>query len=125
MKKLEVVMKPSGLDLFKEMAPRLGISEYDVSQVRISPNTASSERRRLYRGQEYAVDLLARIKVELRVIDQAAKSVARDILAMLAPDRIAISTIDEVLSASVGADHDDLSIAPAERGSSEIPRVIH
>ena len=124
MKKLEVVMKSSGFDLFKEFAPRLGISEYEVTEVRISPSAAIPEGRRLYRGQEYTADLLSRIKVEFTVIDQAARSIARDILAMLAPDRIAISTLDEVLSTAVGVQH-NLSIAPAERGTSEIPRVIH
>jgi hypothetical protein len=92
--------------------------------VRISPSAAIPEGRRLYRGQEYTADLLSRIKVEFTVIDQAARSIARDILAMLAPDRIAISTLDEVLSTAVGVEH-NLSIAPAERGTSEIPRVIH
>jgi nitrogen regulatory protein PII len=124
MKKLEIVMKHSGFDLFTDLAPRFGISEYDVSEVRISSSAAISERRRLYRGQQYTVELLSRIKVEFTVIDQAARSVARDILATLAPDRIAISTLDEVLDTSAGAER-NLSISATEPGACETPRVIH
>ena len=64
MKRVEVVMTSSAFHTFKDSAAHLGIGEYDVSDVRLSPNLAVKERQRLYRGQEYMLDLLSRVKVE-------------------------------------------------------------
>ena len=100
MKRVEVVMKISALDTFKDSAPRLGISEYDVSEVRRSPSSALRERQRLYRGQEYILDLLSRVKVEFAMPDEDARPVAQNILALVDPDTIAISALDEVINMS-------------------------
>jgi nitrogen regulatory protein PII len=89
-------MKSSALDTLRESAARLGISEYDVSDVRRSPSFAVKERQRLYGGQEYTLDLLSRVKVEFAILDEDAKQVAQNILTLVAPDTIAISALDEV-----------------------------
>jgi nitrogen regulatory protein PII len=124
MKKLEVVMKSSAFDIFSQSAASLGISGYEVSEVRVSPSFAFRERQRLYRGHQYAVDLLSRVKVQFAVVDGAAKSLARDLITLLTPDSIAVSTLDEVISMPAGADH-TVSISHTERGASEMTRVIH
>ena len=49
MKKLEVIMKPAAFVTFRASAARLGISEYDVSEVRLSTRVAVAEGRRCYR----------------------------------------------------------------------------
>jgi nitrogen regulatory protein PII len=124
MKKMEVVMKSSAFDTFRESAMRLGISEYDVSDVRLSPGFAASERRRFYRGQEYNLELLSRIKVEFAVFDGDAKPVAQDLLTLVAPDSIAISALDEVISMSTKPVY-AVSSPLTEGGASEIAGVTH
>ena len=124
MKKLEVVMKSSAFNTFREYAPRLGISEYDLSEVRLSPGFAVRERQCLYRGQEYSLDLLSRVKVEFAVLDEDAKPVAQHLLTMLAPDRIAISTVDEVISMSANVGPVD-AVSRTERGASQVAPISH
>ena len=124
MKRVEVVMKSSALDTFKDSATRLGISEYDVSDVRLSPSLAVRERRRLYRGQEYTLDLLSGVKVQFAVLDEDAKQVAQNLLTLVAPDSIAISAIDEVISMSTSAS-DSVPRSRTERGASEMTSIRH
>jgi len=124
MKKLEVVMKASAFDMFTESATSLGISGYEVSDVRVSPNSAFHERQRLYRGHQYVVDLLSRVKVQFPVVDAAAKALARELVTMLAPDSIAISTLDEMVSLPADADH-TVPISHPTTAPAEIARIIH
>lgn len=124
MKRMEVVMKSSAFDRFRESATRLGISEYDVSDVRLSPGFAAEERRRFYRGQEYNLDLLARVKVEFAVYDEDAKPVAQNLLTLVAPDSIAIFALDEVISISTSAVHRE-SLPRTEHSASEMMGIGH
>jgi nitrogen regulatory protein PII len=124
MKRVEVVMKSSALDVFKHSAERLGISEYDVSDVRRSPSFAVKERQRLYRGQEYTLDLLSRVKVEFAVLDQDAKRVTQNILALAAPDSIAIFALDELITMST-SDGQTVPRSRTEHGDYEVPSLIH
>ena len=124
MKRLEVVMKSSALDAFKDSAASLGISEYDVSEVRLSPSFALKERQRLYRGQEYTLDLLSRVKVEFAVFDEDAKQVAQNVLTLTAPDTIAIIALDELITMSTISGK-TVSHSRTEHGSHEVPTAIH
>ena len=124
MKRLEVVMKSSALDAFKDSAARLGISEYDVSDVRLSPSFAVRERQRLYRGQEYTLDLLSRVKVEFAVLDEDAKQVAQNILTLTAPDTIAILALDELITLSTNSGH-TVPRSRTEHGEHELPTEVH
>jgi nitrogen regulatory protein PII len=120
MKKFEVIMKPAAFNTFRASAARLGISEYDVSDVRFSTRVAVAERRRFYRGQEYDLELLSRIKVEFALFDKEAKSVAQDLLGLIAPDSIAISPLEEVVSIS----DDDGPTVPLPRPARNYPEMI-
>jgi nitrogen regulatory protein PII len=81
------------------------------------------ERQRLYRGQEYSADLLTRVKVEFAVSDGAASSVSNEILTILAPDQIAISTLDEVITMPAGSH--TLPTRDSAHQSSDTSRVFH
>jgi len=122
MKRVEVVMRSSALDTFRESAARLGISEYDISEVRLSPSSAVKERRRLYRGQEYTVDLLSGVKVEFITSDAEARPVAENIITLIAADSIAISSLDEVISMSTIAGQ-PVPRSRTDRGDCEIAGV--
>jgi nitrogen regulatory protein PII len=124
MKRVEVVMRLSALEAFKDSAQSLGIFEYDVSEVRLSPTVVVKERQRLYRGQEYTLDLLSRVKVEFAVFDGDAKSVAQHVLKLAAPDRIAIFALDELITTSTSSGQ-SVPRSRTENGDAEIPVITH
>ena len=124
MKRMEVVMKSIALDAFKSSAASLGISEYDVSEVRVSPSFAMKERQRLYRGKEFTLDLISRVKVEFAVFDDDAKRVAENILSLAAPDRIAILALDELITMSSSSGQ-TVPRSRTEHGDREVPIPVH
>jgi nitrogen regulatory protein PII len=117
-------MKSSALDTFKESAPQLSISEYDVSDVRLSPSLPANERQRLYRGQEYTLDLLSRVEVEFAIFDDDAKRVAHDILTIAVPDSIVIFALDELITMSSSSGQ-SVSRPRTEHGEREAPSIVH
>ncbi len=123
MKRVEVLMKSSALEAFKECAPRLGISEYDVSDVRLSVSSAVKPRR-VYRGQEYTLDLVPGVKVEFVAFDEDATEVAENIFTLVSPERVVLWPLDELISIPATTLH----IAPrssTEGRASEIVRLAH
>jgi nitrogen regulatory protein PII len=124
MKRVEVVMTSSALDMFKSSATSLGIFEYDVSDVRLSPRVAVKERQRLYRGQEYTLDLLPRVKVEFALLDEDTKLIVQNLLTLVTPDSIAIFPLDQLItmSSSVGQ---RAARSRSERGYTEVSNVVH
>lgn len=70
MKKLEAIVKPFKLDEVKEALGRHGIQGMTVSEVKgFGRQRGHTER---YRGAEYVVDFLPKIKIELLLDDQDA-----------------------------------------------------
>src|ERR1700730_8844856 len=96
MKRIEVVMKNPALDTFKHAAAELGIAEFDVSEARRS-NALHQERQRLYRGQAYTLDLLAKTKVEFAVLDQDAERIVHTVMTTVHPDSISTFNIEELV----------------------------
>jgi len=74
MKKIEAVIKPFKLDDVKEALTGIGVVGMTVSEVRgFGRQKGHTE---LYRGGEYTVDFLPKIKVEVVVPDHLADKVA-------------------------------------------------
>ena len=72
-KKIEAIIKPFKLDEAKDALAEIGITGITVSEVRgVGRQKGHSE---FYRGAEYAVDLLPKIKLETVVIDELAEKV--------------------------------------------------
>lgn len=70
MKKIEAIIKPFKLDEVKEALAREGIQGMTVSEVKgFGRQKGHTE---LYRGAEYVVDFLPKIKIELLVTDEMA-----------------------------------------------------
>jgi nitrogen regulatory protein P-II 1 len=70
MKKIEAIIKPFKLDEVKEALTREGIRGMTVSEVKgFGRQKGHTE---LYRGDEYVVDFLPKIKIELLVDDDRA-----------------------------------------------------
>jgi nitrogen regulatory protein P-II 1 len=67
MKKLEAIIQPHKLDDVKEALIAVGVDGMTVSEVR--GHGRQKGHTETYRGQEYKVDLLPKVKVELVVAD--------------------------------------------------------
>jgi nitrogen regulatory protein P-II 1 len=79
MKKLEAVVKPFKLDDVKEALTGIGIIGMTVSEVRgFGRQKGHTE---LYRGGEYTVDFLPKIKIEVVVPDHFVDKVAEVVAA--------------------------------------------
>jgi nitrogen regulatory protein PII len=124
LKRVEVLLKSSALNTFEEVAKTLGISEYDVSEVRLSPNLAVKERRRLYRGQEYTLDLLPAAKVEFIASDDGAKVITQNILALITPERVMVSSLDEIVGADINTNK-AAALPYTERTLHNLANVTH
>ncbi|HXH48734.1 MAG TPA: P-II family nitrogen regulator [Terriglobia bacterium] len=77
MKKLEAVIQPSKLDAVKEALHEVGIQGMTVSEVR--GHGRQKGHSEIYRGHEYTVDLLPKIKVEV-VLPDALSEQAVDVI---------------------------------------------
>ena len=71
MKKIEAVIKPFKLDEVREALSEVGITGLTVTEVKgFGRQKGHTE---LYRGAEYVVDFLPKIKIELIVADATAE----------------------------------------------------
>ena len=79
MKKLEAIIKPFKLEEVKDALAELGIEGMTVSEVKgFGRQKGHTE---IYRGSEYTVDFLPKIKVEVVVADQTAQTACDAIVA--------------------------------------------
>lgn len=69
MKKVEAIIKPFKLDDVKEALSELGITGMTVSEVK--GYGRQQGHTELYRGAEYVVDFLPKIKIEIVVSDES------------------------------------------------------
>jgi len=77
MKKIEAIIKPFKLDDVKEKLSEVGIKGMTVSEVRgFGRQKGHTE---IYRGAEYVVDFLPKIKIEVVVADDQVSEVAEAI----------------------------------------------
>ena len=64
MKRIELVIDPGTLDLFRDAAKDLNLTDYDVTEVRRTLPASIRERQRLYRGHAFVLDLVERLKID-------------------------------------------------------------
>src|SRR5947199_8631598 len=67
MKKIEAIIQPFKLDDVKEALKAIGVDGMTISEVR--GHGRQKGHKEVYRGQEYNVDLLPKVKFELVVSD--------------------------------------------------------
>ena len=67
MKKIEAIIKPFKLDEVREALSDMGVSGLTVTEVKGFGR--QKEHTELYRGAEYVVDFLPKIKIEIVVAD--------------------------------------------------------
>tara|TARA_Y100000589_G_C26955697_1_gene548416 strand:+ start:118 stop:456 length:339 start_codon:yes stop_codon:yes gene_type:complete len=105
MKKIEAIIKPFKLDEVKDQLNELGVMGLTVSEVK--GYGRQKGHTELYRGAEYAVDFLPKIKIELIVSDDIASDVIETIkkkahTGRIGDGKIFISNIDEVIRIRTG-----------------------
>jgi len=105
MKKIEAIIKPFKLDEVKEALHEIGISGITVTEVKgFGRQKGHTE---LYRGAEYVVDFLPKVKVEV-VVDDPQSQKAIDAITQAAQTgrigdgKIFVSTIDEAIRIRTG-----------------------
>ncbi len=79
MKKIEAIIQPFKLDEVKEALKSIGVDGLTVTEVR--GHGRQKGHKEVYRGMEYQVDLLPKIKIETVVPDDRLEEVARSITA--------------------------------------------
>ena len=105
MKKIEAVIKPFKLDDVKEALHEVGVSGITVTEAKgFGRQKGHTE---LYRGAEYVVDFLPKVKLEVVVDDGLADRVVDAIAAAARTGRIGdgkifVSTIEEALRIRTG-----------------------
>jgi nitrogen regulatory protein P-II 1 len=105
MKKIEAIIKPFKLDEVKEALNEIGIQGITVSEVKgFGRQKGHTE---LYRGAEYVVDFLPKIKLEIIVAKDLAAKVVETIVESAKTGRIGdgkvfVLPIDEVVRIRTG-----------------------
>ena len=72
MKKIEAVIKPFKLDEVREALSEVGVSGLTVTEVKVFGRQKGHTE--LYRGAEYVVDFLPKVKVEVVVADHEVET---------------------------------------------------
>jgi nitrogen regulatory protein P-II 1 len=73
MKKIEAIIQPFKLDDVKDALKAIGIDGMTILEVR--GHGRQKGHKEVYRGQEYNVDLLPKVKLEMVVADHRAEEV--------------------------------------------------
>ncbi len=100
MKKIEAIIKPFRLDEVKEALTAVGVSGMTVSEVKgFGRQKGHTE---LYRGAEYTVDFLPKVKIEVLLSEELLASAVEAILisaqtGKIGDGKIFVTTVDEVI----------------------------
>jgi nitrogen regulatory protein P-II 1 len=105
MKKIEAIIKPFKLDEVKDKLNDLGIQGITVTEVKgFGRQKGHTE---LYRGAEYVVDFLPKIKMEIVITDSLVEDVINAIVKAAQTGRIGdgkifVTTIEEAIRIRTG-----------------------
>ena len=105
MKKVEAIIKPFKLDEVKEALHEVGVKGITVTEAKgFGRQKGHTE---LYRGAEYVVDFLPKVKIELIIEDEMVEKAVEAIRSSAQTGRIGdgkifVSTIDEAIRIRTG-----------------------
>ena len=105
MKKIEAVVKPFKLEDVKDALAEIGVTGMTVSEVKgYGRQQGHSE---LYRGAEYVVDFLPKIKIELVVAAESVEQAVNTIVeaartGKIGDGKIFVSDIDQIIRIRTG-----------------------
>jgi nitrogen regulatory protein P-II 1 len=100
MKKIEAIVQPSRFDAVKSALQEVGVEGMTVSEVR--GHGRQKGHTEVYRGSEYTVDLLPKIKVEMVVSDALKDSAVKAILkaaktGKIGDGKVFVTNVDEAI----------------------------
>jgi nitrogen regulatory protein P-II 1 len=105
MKKIEAIIKPFKLDDVRESLSEAGVSGLTVTEVKgFGRQKGHTE---LYRGAEYVVDFLPKVKIEVVVADNQVDRCIEAIVAgartgKIGDGKIFVTSVDEVVRIRTG-----------------------
>ena len=105
MKKIEAIIKPFKLDEVKEALSDVGILGLTVTEVKgFGRQKGHTE---LYRGAEYVVDFLPKVKIEVVLVDEMVPRCLEAIeraakTGRIGDGKIFVTTVDEVVRIRTG-----------------------
>ncbi len=112
MKKIEAIIKPFKLDEVKEALQEIGVQGLSVAEVKgFGRQKGHTE---LYRGAEYVVDFLPKVKIEVVLADDQVERAIEAIVAAARTDKIGdgkifVSTVEQAIRIRTGeSGHDAL-----------------
>jgi nitrogen regulatory protein P-II 1 len=110
MKKIEAIIKPFKLDEVKEALQEVGVQGLSVLEVKgFGRQKGHTE---LYRGAEYVVDFLPKVKIELIVADDMVDQCIEAIIAAARTEKIGdgkifVSPVEQVIRIRTGETGED------------------
>ncbi|MBA4492091.1 P-II family nitrogen regulator [Paracoccus sp. S1E-3] len=110
MKKIEAIIKPFKLDDVKEALQEVGVQGLTVTEVKgFGRQKGHTE---LYRGAEYVVDFLPKIKVEMVLPDDQIDAAIEAIVSAARTEKIGdgkifVSPVDQAIRIRTGETGDD------------------
>jgi len=110
MKKIEAIIKPFKLDEVKEALQEVGLQGITVTEAKgFGRQKGHTE---LYRGAEYVVDFLPKVKVEIVLADETAEAAIEAIrnaaqTGRIGDGKIFVSNIEEVIRIRTGETGND------------------
>ena len=105
MKKIEAIIKPFKLDEVRESLSEFGVSGLTVTEVKgFGRQKGHTE---LYRGAEYVVDFLPKVKVEVVIPDQLLENAIDAIVkaartGKIGDGKIFVTSVDQVIRIRTG-----------------------
>ncbi|WP_133364832.1 P-II family nitrogen regulator [Qipengyuania sediminis] len=110
MKKIEAIIKPFKLDDVKEALHEIGVS--GITMIEVKGFGRQKGHTELYRGAEYVVDFLPKVKLEVVVPDNLADRTVEAIASAAQTGRIGdgkifVSAIEAALRIRTGERDDD------------------
>ena len=105
MKKIDAVVKPFKLDEVREALSEIGVSGLTVTEVKgFGRQKGHTE---LYRGAEYVVDFLPKVKIEIVVADNMVEQVIESIVkaartGKIGDGKIFVSSVEQVVRIRTG-----------------------
>ncbi|MEW6594240.1 MAG: P-II family nitrogen regulator [Thermodesulfobacteriota bacterium] len=110
MKKIEAIIKPAKLDEVKEALDAMGIRGMTVTEVK--GYGRQKGHREIYRGAEYLVDFIPKIKIEVVVETERASRVVETVrqaahTGKIGDGKIFVYSIDEVVRIRTGERNND------------------
>ena len=105
MKKIEAIIKPFKLDEAREALQEVGVRGITITEVKgFGRQKGHTE---MYRGAEYVVDLLPKVKIEIVVDDKLVEPAIEAIISVTATGRVGdgkifVSPVEDVIRVRTG-----------------------